>query len=242
LDVTRTVDGVAEQQHVENQLDCTSIRTVLETRDAQRSRERHEIERCVHRSGDDERTLLPPGAVVLVTRTYRDEGPSSVELEGGTLSDEDREALGLATPLSRQSADADFGTDEPQPVGGSWPASEGACRINGADAPDCQTRGTVTVASREQVGDVVALWIEADVRGDGTTTLGDDGEVPAAFTTNIRARHLLPVDVALEELRSEDVIDMELRGTVPPEGERTSPMELVMRSRFEVVASYEDPT
>lgn len=238
IDVTRTVDGVEARQHVERQLECTSIRTVLATRDGQAARERHEIERCVYRDGSDERMLLPAGAVLLVVRAYEDEGPGSVSLEGGTLSDDDRAALGFTTRLQRERYDAGYGTDHPQPVGGRWPARDELCRINGAEAPGCRLRGTVTVASLEQIGGVAALWIEASAHGGGTVE-ADAG--PTTVTLDIQLRRLLPVDLTLAELRSEYVMASELRGTAPPDEEGASAMDIVMRSRFEFRDSFEDP-
>lgn len=85
---------------------------------------------------------------------------------------------------------------------------------------------------------MAALWIEANTHGCGTV---EEEEGPTTVTLDIRMRRLLPVDLTLGELRSELVVDSAVRGTLPPDEERASPMNVVMRSRFELRDSFEDP-
>lgn len=123
---TLTQLGSQRGQLVTRQTEVTSVslrgrRRVLEVDEAGKvSLARIEIVEATQRSSQGARLLLSPGAVVLHRRAA---GGGSIELDNGPLPDDVVAALRfpLGDRLAAGTDDDIFGTEEPQPVGATWP-------------------------------------------------------------------------------------------------------------------------
>lgn len=122
--------------------------------------------------GQGDRHLVPPGARLLVAGERVSVGQIDV-----AASPEVTEALNEMldfTPLSTIDA-ADFGTNVPQAVGGSWAASEAFSRsFNDPSAP----RGRVTLHGVSTIDGTECLDVRADIRLFPTSL--PDFEMPLA--------------------------------------------------------------
>lgn len=118
--------------------------------------------------------LLPAGAVLIVTRGVS----APFALEGGSLTPEVEESLALLFATSRPTRTDDevFGSDAPQPVGGTWPIrAEVAARDiteTGLAIGTPAITGEVELTAVENVGSIECLKISAHMQADGLTPPG----------------------------------------------------------------------
>jgi hypothetical protein len=108
------------------------------------------VEKCVELNENHaQRQLLPQGSVFTAEFAH---GKPLFKLTGGTLTDAQRQSLGIIImppPRNAPTSDDIYGADKPQPIGGSWP-------IN-ADALLQRTRPYGMTAKREAVSGTVTL-------------------------------------------------------------------------------------
>jgi len=175
------------------------------------------IGEAVLSEGGRTRELLPQGATLRASAGPRGEsGP--IEWVGGQLSEDDVEALRLViNTAARPVTDDDvFGTDQPQPIGASWPidaavAARDLSKIRALTVGPDGVSGSVSLLGVAEERGQRCLEISAELRADGFS-LGDLPEGSQIERSSVVAtlRGLLPTDPAVRRLRGQQTMRMEL--------------------------------
>lgn len=180
----------------------------------------HEITELVVRDQEHgERTIVPPGSVLRVTRQPRSEGEGSIELVGGQLDEADAETIDIlfSTTISAVGDDGVFGTDERRRPGETWSidaatAAQDLSKMPQLDLAEDQVSGQTTFERIEDVGGLPCMRIRAEMRAEGFAMAGmpegttiEHTELAATMTG------AFPVDPGVERLEESEHLDMHMR-------------------------------
>lgn len=218
------IEETAEEVEVEI---LTAARVVEVTASGRATVIEHRIEGCVARDANGERAIVPAGSVVRVTRVPHGSQEGTIELVGGTLTEEDVDLLRtvFSTSYSPRGDDAIFGSDEPRRVGETWPIDTAAAATDLNKIPSLRLReedlgGATALRAVETIDGVPCLIVEAEIHAQNLQMEPPpEGATVESAQMVARTAGAFPTDPGIGRLRDAEEMLMEIRMRVArPDG------------------------
>lgn len=228
---TFALPGEPPQNHVEEfgiELDATVKVLAVDDPAGEPAKLQYTIARCLK----DRQPLLPPGAVITAENK---QGNTTFLKDGAAVDLVTARALEVVIETHQPGTPSNnvmFGTDQPQPLGGTWPIDAGAAAISasrsGVPVTSDQLTGQARLVAVQIIDGNPVLQIEATMNVANITLPQkrvQSGSIAGKFSG------LFPVDPAAMPIRSSKTITIHLDMTPDgPTGEPLNATTVVERS------------